>query len=117
VTPASRPTEVDVAPEVVSARLERGEVQLVDVREDYEHEAGRIAGATHIGLERLAADAETIARDRPVVFYCRVGARSAMAASSFRRAGWDAYSMAGGLAAWHRRGLPLQPEGGRVADH
>src|SRR3954449_4623109 len=109
--------EVDVAPADVAARHARGEVQLVDVREDYEYAAGRIAGARHLELGRLAADAGTIARDRPVVFYCRVGARSAMAAGAFRRAGWEAYSMAGGLVAWNRGRLPLEPEDGHVADH
>jgi rhodanese-related sulfurtransferase len=101
----------------VRARHARGEIQLVDVREDYEHDAGRIAGARHLELGRLAAEADTIERDRPVVFYCRVGARSAMAASAFRRAGWEAYSMAGGLEAWDRAELPLEPEDGHVADH
>ena len=68
-------------------------MQLVDVREPYEWEAGRIAGARHIELEQLASQAESLDRDRPVLFYCRVGARSAMAAHAFRRAGFDAYSM------------------------
>jgi rhodanese-related sulfurtransferase len=109
--------DVDVSPEDVRARHGRGEIQLVDVREDYEHEAGRIAGARHIEIERLASQADTIERDRPVVFYCRLGARSGMAASAFRRAGWEAYSMVGGLEAWDRDGLPLEPEDGHVADH
>src|SRR3954451_12567368 len=108
---------VDVPPADVRARHERGEIQLVDVREPYEHAAGRIAGARHVELEALAAQADTIGHDAPVVFYCRVGARSAMAAHAFRRAGWEAYSMTGGLEEWAARGLPLEPEGGHVADH
>ena len=94
-----------------------GEVQLVDVREPHEHEAGRIAGARHVQLAELSAAAETIDRDRPVVFYCRVGARSEMAAQAFRASGWDARNMEGGLIAWTGEGLPLEPEGGTVADH
>src|SRR3954452_2877521 len=108
---------VDVTPADVRARHARGEIQLVDVREDYEYAAGRIAGARHLEVRRLAAEAGTLARDRPVVFYCRVGARSAMAAAAFRRAGWEAYSMTGGLEAWDRAELPLEPEDGHVADH
>ena len=90
---------------------------MIDVREDYEWEAGRIAGARHVELQRVAAEAETIDRERPVVFYCRVGSRSTMAAQAFRRAGYDAYSLDGGLAAWVDRGLPLEPEDGTVAAH
>jgi rhodanese-related sulfurtransferase len=52
-----------------------------------------------------------------VVFYCRVGARSGMAANAFRRAGYDAYSMDGGITAWNEQGLPLEPADGSVADH
>ena len=114
---ALRADELNVAPEAVRDAHARGEIQLVDVRERYEHEAGRIAGGRHIELADLNAEAETIDRHRPVVFYCRVGARSWMAASAFRRAGWDAHSLAGGLEAWDAQGLPLEPEDGYVADH
>ena len=72
---------------------------------------GRIAGARHIELERVASQAPTIDSDRPVVFYCRLGARSGMAANAFRRAGWDAYSMDGGLEAWDRAGHPAGAQG------
>jgi rhodanese-related sulfurtransferase len=109
--------DVDLDPESVRDAHDRGEIQLIDVREPYEHEAGRIDGARHIEIERLASKADTIERERPVVFYCRLGARSGMAANAFRRAGWDAYSMVGGLEEWARRGLPLDPEDGHVADH
>lgn len=103
-----------MAPGWVRERHEAGEIQLIDVREDYEYESGRVAGARHIELQEIAAQADTIDRDRPVVFYCRVGSRSSMAADAFRRAGYDAYSMDGGLMAWERDGLPLE---GHVADH
>jgi rhodanese-related sulfurtransferase len=109
--------EIDLAPGEVAARHARGEIQLVDVREPAEHAAGRIAGGRHIALGRLTAEAATLDPERPVVFYCRVGGRSAMAAQAFRGAGYDAHSLAGGLLAWAREGRPLEPEGGRVAEH
>ena len=108
--------EIEVAPGRAQEMIREG-VQLVDVRETYEHDAGRIEGARHIELERLAAQAETIDKDRPVLFYCRLGARSAMAAQAFRRAGYQAFTMTGGLTEWHGQGLPLEPEDGTVADH
>ena len=109
--------DIDVSPADVRARHEAGEIQLVDVREPYEWDAGRISGARHIELERLASKAETIDRERPVVFYCRVGARSGMAAQAFRRAGYDAYSMDGGITAWDGQGMALEPADGTVASH
>jgi rhodanese-related sulfurtransferase len=69
-------------------------------------------------VQRLASEAETIERHRPVVFLCRVGSRSGMAAQAFRTAGFDAYNLTGGILAWSDRGLPMEPEGSAyVADH
>jgi hydroxyacylglutathione hydrolase/adenylyltransferase/sulfurtransferase len=107
----------DVSPEWVHERLAAGEIQLIDVREGYEWEAGRLAGARHIELQNVAAEAAAIDRDTPVVFYCKVGSRSSMAASAFQRAGYDAHSMEGGIDAWVQSGLPLEPVDGQVADH
>lgn len=109
--------QVDLTPEQVAERLARGELELIDVREPYEWEAGRIAGARHIELERLASQAHSLPRDTPVLFQCRLGARSAMATQAFRAAGYDAYNMEGGIAAWVERGLPIEPDDGRVAEH
>jgi len=108
--------ERDITPEQAEALVRDG-AQLIDVREDDEWEAGRIGGARHIVLGEVASQAPTIDQERPVVFYCRVGARSAMAADAFRRGGYDAYSLAGGLEAWAAEGKPLEPDGGSVADH
>ena len=40
-----------------------------------------------------------------------------MATQAFRAAGFEAYNLEGGLAAWARAGLPLEPKDGVVADH
>jgi rhodanese-related sulfurtransferase len=102
------------APQVAEL-LAQGDIQLIDVRQPEEREAGRIAGDRFIELSQLADQVDTIERDRPVVFYCRSGSRSAMAAEAFRGAGFDAHNMLGGLLDWHAAGLPLDPPGGYVA--
>ncbi len=102
---------MDIEPEQVA---ELAGAQLIDVREDYEWDAGRIPGTRHVPLMTVAAHADTIDREAPVVFVCRVGGRSTMAANAFRRAGYEAYSLAGGVLAWSARGLPFD---GVVADH
>ena len=107
----------ELSPEQLRDALDSGEIVLVDVREPYEWDAGRIPGAVHIELERLASRAEEIPRDRKVVFNCRLGVRSAMAMQAFRASGWDAYHMGGGIQRWLSEGLPLEPDGGYVADH
>ncbi len=110
--------DIELAPERVAQRLaEDPELQLIDVREPYEHEAGHIEHARHIPLVQLSAEAPTLDRERAVVFYCRVGSRSRMAAQALRAAGLEAYTMSGGLMRWASEGRPLVPEGGHVADH
>jgi rhodanese-related sulfurtransferase len=88
--------------------------ELIDVRRDYEWDGGRIAGARHIEMNKLSAAAESLPRERPIVFYCRGGNRSGMAAEAFRQGGWDAYHLAGGISAWAEAGHPLDPEDGEV---
>jgi rhodanese-related sulfurtransferase len=110
-------TDFDLEPQRVKELLESGEAELVDVREPYEWDAGRIAGAKHIELERLAGRAEELPKDKPVIFQCRMGRRSALATDAFRAVGFDAYNMRGGIAAWADEGLPLEPDDGVVADH
>ncbi|HYM46405.1 MAG TPA: rhodanese-like domain-containing protein [Solirubrobacteraceae bacterium] len=111
-------TETDIDPrQVFDWRAREPELQVIDVREPYEREAGHIAGSRHLELVELSAQAGSIERDRAVVFYCRVGLRSDMAAQAFRAAGFEAYSMRGGLVRWAQEGLPLAPEDGRVAEH
>jgi rhodanese-related sulfurtransferase len=105
----------DLSPRDAAELLRERDAQLVDVREPYEHEAGRIAGALHIELERLPGEAERLDRERPVVFYCRSGSRSALAAQAFAASGYDAHNLDGGLEAWVGAGLPIEPAGGRVA--
>lgn len=108
---------MEVDPQRAAELIRAGEVQVVDVREPYEHAAGHIDGATHIPLSQLGGAAGRLDRETPILFYCRVGMRSLMAAQAFAGAGFEAVSISGGLVAWDRAGLPLAPEGGTVADH
>jgi rhodanese-related sulfurtransferase len=105
--------ETELSPERAAGLIAEG-ATLIDVRRAIEWEAGRLAGARHIEMNELTAAADSIARDRPVLFYCRGGNRSAMAADAFREAGYDAYNMAGGLQAWADEGRRLEPEDGQV---
>ena len=105
----------DLSPARVAELMQEG-VQLIDVRELYEREAGRIPDdSAHIEMDRLSEEAGSIDAGRPVVFYCRTGSRSAMAAQAFAAAGYDAHNLDGGLKAWVADGLPIEPAGGHVA--
>ncbi|MEX2107249.1 MAG: rhodanese-like domain-containing protein [Solirubrobacterales bacterium] len=90
--------------------------QVVDVRADHEWEAGRIAAATHLPLDELAERAAEIDTERPVILYCRGGNRSTMAAAALADAGYEAAKLTEGITGWAEAGLPLDPEGGYVAE-
>ena len=105
----------EVSPAEAKDLVDAG-AQLVDVRGDEEFEAGHIPGSRHIPLVEVQSESSGLDREQPVVLYCRSGDRSGMAADAFAASGWDAHSIAGGLLAWADDGLPLDPEGGLVAE-
>jgi rhodanese-related sulfurtransferase len=106
----------DYTPLKVAELHRGGQIQLIDVRQAHEHEAGRISGSRLIELADLSQEAHTIDGSRPVVFYCRSGGRSAMATEAFIEAGFDAHNMTGGMLEWDAAGLPIEPDGGHVAE-
>lgn len=105
----------EVSREEARKLVEEG-AQLVDVRADHEWEAGRIEGATHLPLDELAQRTGEVDRDRPVVLYCRGGNRSTMATDALAAAGFDAAKLSEGIVGWVEAGLPLEPDGGYVAE-
>ncbi|MDF1563171.1 MAG: molybdopterin-synthase adenylyltransferase MoeB [Deltaproteobacteria bacterium] len=86
---------------------------LLDCREADEFAQGIIEGARTVPRGLLEMKIESLSPDRgaPVVIYCAVGARSALAAKSLQDLGYtDVVSLAGGIGAWKRAGLPLHRE-------
>jgi rhodanese-related sulfurtransferase len=92
----------------------RDEYQLIDVRELYEWEAGRIEGAIHIPLAQLMAGAEegSLDRSKPVIVVCRSGNRSELGATMLQARGYDAHNMEGGMEDWAREALPFSAADG-----
>lgn len=93
-------------------------VQIVDVREPYEWEAGRIEGAVHVPLNDLMGGAGEFSTDSPVVVVCRSGNRSELATLMLRARGLEAHNLAAGMEDWEQAGFPITtPDGdpGRVA--
>lgn len=97
----------DVSVEEAFAR--RDDVQLLDVREPYEWEAGHVEGALHRPMQLLAL--EDVATDRQVVVVCRSGNRSGVVARQLVEHGIDAVNMLGGMQAWARAQLPFVADG------
>jgi rhodanese-related sulfurtransferase len=105
----------EISREEARKLLDEG-AQLVDVRADHEWEAGRIAGARHLPLPELPQRTDELDKDRPVVVYCRGGNRSSMATAALGDAGFEAVKLSEGIVGWSEGDLPLEPEGGYVAE-
>jgi rhodanese-related sulfurtransferase len=86
----------------------KDDIHLIDVRTEAEVASGAITGAIHIPLHLLPVKAAEIPQDKPVVVYCRSGARSAQACAFLQQKGYgNMHNLAGGIAAWARAGKPI----------
>jgi rhodanese-related sulfurtransferase len=109
------PDDLELAPQRAAEMLAAGEARMVDIRQPSEWEEGRIPGADLIPLEQLPARAAEIDDERPIIFMCRSGNRSAMATEAFVASGRSAFNLAGGIEAWVESGLEIEPTEGAVA--
>ena len=96
--------------DTLAARLD--EVQVVDVRQQGEWDAGHIEGARHIPGDVLDDNVHELDRSRPVVTVCRSGGRSSDAARRLVAEGFRAQSLDGGMLAWEEAGLAVVASGG-----
>jgi rhodanese-related sulfurtransferase len=87
-------------------RLAADEIQLYDVREKEERDAGFIPGSCHLPYRNARQAAENgLLGERPIVTICESGSRAAIAASVLHAAGLDARPVLdGGVADWRARG-------------
>jgi molybdopterin/thiamine biosynthesis adenylyltransferase/rhodanese-related sulfurtransferase len=101
----SQIVEIDTA--TAEARIEAGNVLVLDVREPDEYDEGALADAVHIPRGHLEAQIESRAldHDQTIVVYCAGGVRSAFAARTLQELGYsDVLSMAGGFGKWKDEG-------------
>jgi molybdopterin/thiamine biosynthesis adenylyltransferase/rhodanese-related sulfurtransferase len=110
-TPAGAAPDFEIAAQEVARLQGAGQpLTLLDVRLEQELLLSRLPGALWIPLHELPGRLDEIPRDRPVVAFCHLGARSAQATELLREAGFPgAQNLAGGIDAWSREvdpGLP-----------
>jgi sulfur-carrier protein adenylyltransferase/sulfurtransferase len=105
----NRITEID------PKKLDPASAMVIDIREPRELAVGLLAGAIPVPMTELPRRIEDIAPDRetPIVLYCAVGERSAIAAADLEDAGYsNVTSLAGGIKRWMDLGLPTVSDGG-----
>lgn len=84
---------------------------IVDVREPDEFKGGHIPRAINLPLSALKSRLNELEKykNKPVVVCCRSGQRSAQAAVTLRKQGFNAvHNLSGGFSAWQRDNLPTE---------
>jgi rhodanese-related sulfurtransferase len=102
----------EVSVEETRRKLETGEAQVIDVREESEWAAGHARGAEHLGKGVIERDIEARVPDKnaEIILYCGGGFRSALSADALQKMGYrNVTSLAGGWRAWQEAGGPIEP--------
>jgi rhodanese-related sulfurtransferase len=97
--------DVDEAKEMIDA----GGVQVIDSREMHEHMDGHVPGSLQIQHMATLSRADDLSKDQPILFICKSGQRSAVAAEFAAALGLtDLYNVEGGHDAWAAAGHPME---------
>ncbi|MCX5795152.1 MAG: rhodanese-like domain-containing protein [Elusimicrobia bacterium] len=83
---------------------------VLDVRTQAEYEQGHLERAVLIPVQLLAGRLSQLPADKksPILVYCAVGGRSAVAATLLRAKGYgQVHDLAGGISAWQGAGFPV----------
>lgn len=105
----------NVSPQEAARKIARGDAFALDVREEYEWDAGHIPQASHMSATEVGERLSELPVDRELILVCRSGNRSGRVCRGLRRRGFAVLNLEGGMKAWHAEGLPIEPLGGRVA--
>jgi len=101
----------EITPRELAERLAAHEdFTLIDVREPYEWQIGRIEGAQLIPLGDVQDALATLDPAKEVVVYCRSGKRSAEAVRQLNAAGFRATNVTGGILRWSDEVDPSIPK-------
>lgn len=88
---------------------EQDRVQLIDVRSLSEFESGHIPGAQHVPIAQFTERYREIPRDNPLLVYCTIGLRSAVAASFLQKKGYQTLRFfQGSMETWRGADKPVE---------
>jgi rhodanese-related sulfurtransferase len=105
--PAETARVIDLDRETIKRGLADGSIELVDVREPHEFEAGHIPGSVSVPLSRF--DPTRLPEGKRVVFSCAAGIRSVRAVEFAQASGRDIREhYKGGFKDWAEAGEPIE---------
>ncbi len=100
---------IEISVEDLAAKLEQGNIRLIDVRRDDEVAQGMIPGAEHIAMDEFDPATLDMSDGREIVLHCRSGHRSGLVAEKLAAfTGEPVVHVAGGILAWQAAGKPVE---------
>lgn len=103
----------EITPTELKQRLDNGDdIQIIDVREDYEVAIARIPNAVHIPLGQVLNRMNEIDPNRETVMHCKMGGRSARAIEALKRLGFEGklINLKDGIIGWSNEVDPSVPK-------
>lgn len=92
----------EISVQELKERLDKGAVELIDVREDYEYEIANLGGKL-IPLNKVLSRSNEIPKDKEVVMMCKMGGRSKKAIELLQKEGFEnLINLKGGITAWQK---------------
>ena len=91
--------------------VSRSSAVLVDVREQWEWDAGHAPQAQHLPMSQLEQRASELDADATLLIVCHSGQRSISVTDALARAGYHAVNVEGGMLAWHAAGGAIVADG------
>lgn len=79
-------------------------VALLDVREQWEWDAGHAPQASHLPMSSLGDHLDELPADERLLIICHSGSRSLTVATALADAGYRAINVLGGMTAWEQSG-------------
>ena len=98
-------------PQAMVQLMNRDKAVVIDVCEPDEFARGHVIGAKNLPLGQLEDKLGQVVKNKSVqvIMVCQVGARSARAAATARKLGYEnAQSLSGGLRAWIAASMPTE---------
>ncbi|WP_353512343.1 rhodanese-like domain-containing protein [Thermus sp. LT1-2-5] len=97
-----------IQPAAAKQMMDTLDVFILDVREPSELQAGKIPGAVNIPIRDLPKRLGELPKGKPILVYCGIGHRGAMALVFLKGQGYNVKSILGGFKAWSEAKLPVE---------
>jgi rhodanese-related sulfurtransferase len=98
-------------PQTMVQLMNRDKAVVIDVCEPDEFANGHVIGSKNVPLGQLEDKLAQVVKNKSaqLVMVCQVGARSARAATTARKLGYEnVQSLSGGLKAWQAASMPIE---------